>query len=94
MSELSIKIKIANRVYPLTVNTEEEEGIRKAADRINSSILEFEKAYAVKDKQDLLAMVALKMAAKNFSLEKNDVDEVAQIEEGLVRLEKLLDQHL
>lgn len=32
MGELSIKIKIANRVYPLTVNAEEEEGIRKAAD--------------------------------------------------------------
>ena len=38
MGELSIKIKIANRVYPLTVAANEEEGIRNAAEKINQSI--------------------------------------------------------
>ena len=51
MGELSIKIKIANRVYPLTVDSSEEEGIRNAAEKINQSIDDFERLYAVKDKQ-------------------------------------------
>jgi len=38
MGELSIKIKIANRVYPLTVDASEEEGIRNSAEAINHSI--------------------------------------------------------
>ncbi len=65
MSELSIKINIANRVYPLTVKMEEEEGIRKTAKMINERIKEYESSYAVKDKQDLLAMCALEYGTSN-----------------------------
>jgi cell division protein ZapA len=69
MGELSIKINIANRVYPLTVKTEEEEGIRKTARMINDRIRVYEQDYAVKDKQDLLAMCALEFGTSNdFSL--------------------------
>jgi len=65
MSDLSIKINIANRVYPLTVKAEEEEGIRKTAKMINERIKEYEQNYAVKDKQDLLAMCALEYGTSN-----------------------------
>ncbi|MEZ4722220.1 MAG: cell division protein ZapA [Flavobacteriales bacterium] len=61
MSELSIKVNIANRVYPLTVLREEEEEVRKAAAHINQRIKELESSFAVKDKLDLLAMLALEM---------------------------------
>ena len=94
MGELSIKIKIANRVYPLTVNAEEEEGIRNAAEIINQSIGDFERLYDVKDKQDLLAMAALKVATRNFDLEKKGILDSAGIEEDLIKVEQLLDQHL
>ena len=94
MGELSIKIKIANRVYPLTVNASEEEGIRNAAEKINQSIGDFERLYAVKDKQDLLAMAALKVATRNFDLEKEGVINSTGIEEDLIAVEQLLDQHL
>lgn len=94
MGELSIKVKIANRVYPLTVKAEEEEGIRKAAESINHSISEFERLYAVKDKQDLLAMVALKIASKNFELENNSIVDDAGIEEDLKKMEQLFDRIL
>lgn len=94
MEELSIKIKIANRVYPLTVNKSEEEGIRKAADSINGSINEFERLYDVKDKQDLLAMVALKIASKNFELENKGILDNAGIEEDLIAVEQMFDQYL
>ena len=94
MGELSIKIKIANRVYPLTVKTTEEEGIRKAADSINHSISEFERLYDVKDKQDLLAMVALKIASKNFELENKGIIDDAGIEANLTKIEELFNQML
>ena len=94
MGELSIKIKIANRVYPLTVNTEEEEGIRKAAEDIDHSISEFERLYDVKDKQDLLAMVALKLATRNFDLENKGTLNGAGVEEDLIAIEKLFDNYL
>ena len=94
MGELSIKIKIANRVYPLTVNAEEEEGIRNAAEKINKSIGDFERLYDVKDKQDLLAMAALKVATHNFDLEKKGILDGAGIEEDLIAIEQLFDQHL
>lgn len=61
MSELSIKVNIANRVYPLTVLREEEEEVRKAAAYINERIKTLESGFAVKDKLDLLAMLALEL---------------------------------
>ena len=94
MGELSIKVKIANRVYPLTVKATEEEGIRKAAESINHSISEFERLYDVKDKQDLLAMVALKIASKNFELENNGIVDDAGIEEDLNKIEQLFNRIL
>ncbi len=94
MGELSIKIKIANRVYPLTVKSEEEEGVRKAADNINQSINEFERLYDVKDKQDLLAMAALKVATHNFEVEKKGIVNGDGIKEDLKAVDELLDQHL
>ena len=94
MGELSIKVKIANRVYPLTVKATEEEGMRKAAESINHSISEFERLYDVKDKQDLLAMVALKIASKNFELESKGIVNDAGMEEDLNKMEQLFDRIL
>ena len=94
MRELSIKIKIANRDYPLTVKPAEEEGIRKAAESINHQISEFERLYDVKDKQDLLAMVTLKIASKNFELENKGIINDAGVEEDLKKIEQLFNQYL
>tara|TARA_B100000900_G_C20451826_1_gene663480 strand:- start:370 stop:645 length:276 start_codon:yes stop_codon:yes gene_type:complete len=73
MSELSIKVTIGGRSYPLTINREEEEKVRKAAFEINKCIKELKSNYAVVDMQDLLAMTALQFAndsnTTNSSLE-------------------------
>lgn len=61
MSELSIKVSIANRVYPLQVQRDEEEEVRKAAAFINDRLKSLESSFAVKDKLDLLAMLALEL---------------------------------
>lgn len=57
-------------MYPLTVQQSEEENIRKAVKAIDEMVRDYEQNYAVKDKQDLLAMVALQYATQ--ALELND----------------------
>ena len=64
MPEVSIKIKIVSREYPLTIKAEEEEIVRKAAELINQQISKYEKNYSVNNKQDLLAMSALQLATQ------------------------------
>ena len=65
MSEkLKIKLSIADRVYPLTVDPSQEEGLRSATKKIEAMIKQFEQSYAVRDKQDVLAMCALQFAAQ------------------------------
>jgi cell division protein ZapA len=65
MDKLKIKLSIANRIYPLTIDPSQEEGLRKAALDINNMIKQLEQSYSVNDKQDVLAMCALQFASKN-----------------------------
>ena len=71
MSEsIKIKLTIAERVYPLTIAPEQEAALRLSAKKIEGMIKQLEQNYAVRDKQDVLAMCALQYAAR---LEKQDV---------------------
>lgn len=72
--KLKIKVSIADRVYPMTVFPEQEESLRLAAQNINKVIKHFEENYAVRDKQDVLAMSALQFASKaeQVQIDKND----------------------
>ena len=92
MDELSIKISIAGRTYPLTIDRNEEELIRKAAKDIDEKVRTFQQNYAVKDKQDLLAMTALQMASGALKLSSGNESE--QHAERLLQLEKSVDDYL
>ena len=93
MAKLSLKIVVAGRTYPLSVNENEEANVLKAAEDINKAIKLLKENYAVKDMQDLLAMTALQLASKsdNKSTEKSSVD-VSGIEEQLQKLSDELDE--
>jgi len=93
--KLRIKITIAGRVYPLSINSEvEEEGMRKAASKINELVSKFEKNYAVNDKQDVLAMCALQFASQveiqNISEEIDTTEVIKKID----ALRQKIDTHL
>ena len=95
MSEqLKIKLSIANRVYPLTIAPSQEEGLRKAAKKIEVMISQFEQNYSVRDKQDVLAMCALQFASQveQKSIDKEDVNE--EVQNRLSALDELLQKHL
>jgi cell division protein ZapA len=90
MGEISIKINIADRVYPLKVNMEEEEVIRRAAKLINDRIREFQENYAVKDKQDLLSMCVLHYATASLKAEKKVMVEDTDVADKVYQLDHLL----
>lgn len=69
--KFKIKISIADRIYPLTVDATQEEGLRLASKKIDVMIKQFEENYAVRDKQDVLAMCALQFASQT---EQNKID--------------------
>ncbi len=81
-----IKLTIANRVYPLNVPLEQEEGLRTASKKIDLMLKHFEDNYAVKDKQDVLAMCALQLATQT---EEENLSEAKINEEVNSRLEKI-----
>ena len=81
--KLKIKISIADRVYPMTVTESQEEGLRSASRKIDLMIKQFEQDYAVRDKQDVLAMCALQFASQ---LEQKQLDSTSSDDEVNNRL--------
>lgn len=94
VEEISIKVSIADRIYPLKIKLSEEENIRKAAKMINEQIKEIQKNYAVNDKQDLLSMYALQLATENLDLKSRtyieDKDVIKIIDNLDTNLQKVL----
>lgn len=91
---LKIKVTIADRVYPMSISASQEASLRSSAIKINATIKKLEENYAVRDKQDVLAMCALQYAAKleqndnNISLSKESSDE------KVLELINIIDVHL
>ncbi len=91
---LKIKLSIADRVYPLTINPSQEEGLRLATKKIEEMIKKFEQSYAVRDKQDVLAMCALQFAAQVEQKQIDTSSDTQETEERLKALDRLLQEQL
>ncbi|MBU2996594.1 cell division protein ZapA [Cellulophaga baltica] len=95
MSEkLKIKLSIADRVYPLTIDPSQEEGLRKAAKNIEQLAKNFEQNYAVRDKQDVLAMCALQFASKIEQKSIEQLEDTTEVTAKLKALEQLVSEKL
>ena len=69
--EQSIKIKIADREYPLKVSSpEKEEVIRKAAADLNKKINLYQDKYPTKGMIEILSFLALNVSMTNVVLQK------------------------
>ena len=77
--KLKIKLSVANRIYPLTIDPSQEEGLRLASNQINGLIKKFER-YSVRDKQDALAMCALQIASSKKQSSLNEETFINDIE--------------
>lgn len=94
MNELSIKIKIGNREYPMKVAPEEEATIRQAGKKINEKIKVYQEQFGIDDKLDLLAMVAIDCYVEKLQFHelRQSTDEVAM--EQISKLNKLVASEL
>jgi hypothetical protein len=70
MEEISITVRVADRQYKLTIEKNEEEIFRKATKLLTDKLIEYAQNYAFKDKQDLLALVALQYTTSSLKFEE------------------------
>ena len=87
---MSIKIRIADRDYPMRVEVADEERLRLAGRQLSERLREFREQYGIQDKQDLLAMVALATMADQLRVSKEKDGTDAALTERLARLDGLL----
>ena len=90
--QLSIKVQIAERFYPLKIKRTDEEKIRKAARLINDKVLQYKQRYTDKDTQDFMAMAALQFVINLLDCEQEQ--NVVSLEKELNDLSAELDQIL
>ena len=83
--EQSIKIKIADREYPLKVSSpEKEEVIRKAAADLNKKIALYQEKYPNKGMIEILSFVALNVSMTNVVVQKQ-IETMKESEESLAK---------
>jgi len=94
MDEISLSIAVAERSYRLVVEKEHEELFRKAEKLIDKRIKDYSVSYAYKDKQDLLAMVALEYATSYLQDEHLLTEKEEMFENKLLEINRTLDEQL
>jgi len=90
MGELSIKIRIAEREYPMRVKEEEEERLRVVGKLLNERLRFFKEQFNIQDKQDLLAMVAFETMVEKLKMEEEQNSHLSKVGQQLNVLDELL----
>lgn len=94
MAELSIKLKIGEREYPMRIDSNEEEQIRLNGKIINDKIRQFKEEYGIQDKQDLLAMTTFDLGMASIKEKKSVKISQERLIDQVQALESLVDQAL
>jgi cell division protein ZapA len=94
MSEFSISVNVADRSYKLVIEKEEEELFRNSAKLIDKRIKEYSGSYAFKDKQDLLAMVALEHTVSFLQKEQTMKESELLLNDRLAGIDDALNELL
>lgn len=96
MNKVSLKVVVAGRTYPLTVQSTEVEKVQHAAEEINKAIKQLQENFAVRDMQDLLAMTALQLSTKGSKTQASvaQVADFSSVTSALKGLTDELDQLL
>ena len=86
-SKLNIKLNIAGKSYPLSIEREKEEKYRRAEKEINDLVTKFRSRFRA-ESEDYLAMAALQISLANVELEMSrslgdDIDTLVDIDREL-----------
>ncbi|MCB0735705.1 MAG: cell division protein ZapA [Flavobacteriales bacterium] len=93
-NEISIKVTIGDRQYPLKINAAEEEIVRSAAKLINDKAKFYQENFSVKDKQDALAMASLEFATEMLSATQAKTSWQDETGNQIEHLQRLIDSAL
>ena len=90
MGEVSIKIKIAEREYPMRVEASEENVIRAAAKLVDEKLKTYKDQFGISDKQDLLAMVAFDCMIQQTRAEEIEAGLDNKVSERVASLDAII----
>ena len=90
MDELSIKVKIAEREYPMKAPVEEQGKIKEAEQQIAQKIKFFKDTSKIDDVQDLFAMVAFDAVVDKINSEKELSNGISKTAERYAELLELV----
>ena len=94
MDNLSIKIRIADRDYPMKVKSDDEEKVRNAGKLINEKLRSYREQFGIDDKRDLLAMVAFDSVVDKLETEKQEKETDDSVIQKINHLNHLVSQSL
>ena len=92
--ELSIKIKIADREYPMKVSADKEERIRRAGKILNDKLKKYREQFGIDDKQDLLSMVAFECMVDKMQADEQHGTNSEYVLEKINYLNNLISQEI
>ncbi len=94
MGELSIKIRISDRDYPMRVDASEEERIRVAGKLINEKLKHFREQFGIDDKQDLLSMTVFDAVMDKLKANQTTTDNESIIQYKIEHIDRILSEAL
>lgn len=94
MGELSIKIRISDRDYPMRVDASEEERIRIAGKLINEKLKHFREQFGIDDKQDLLSMTVFDAVMDKLKANQSATDNESIIQYKIEHIDRILSEAL
>jgi cell division protein ZapA (FtsZ GTPase activity inhibitor) len=93
-NEMTISLAIADRTYKLVILSEHEELFRKAVRLIEKRMKDYSSSYAYKDRQDLLAMVAIEYVSSHLENEEGIKNKESEVFPKLMAIDAMLNQHV
>ncbi len=94
MGELSIKIRISDRDYPMRVDSSEEERIRMAGKLINEKLKHFREQFGIDDKQDLLSMTVFDTVMNDLKTTQQSTDNERIVQTKIEHIDRILSEAL
>jgi cell division protein ZapA len=94
MGDLSIKLRIGDREYPMRVAAEDEARFRTTGKVINEKLRAFRDNYGIDDRQDLLAMAAIDSQAALLASMDNSTGNQDKVFALIGDIEQVLDEAL
>lgn len=91
---MKISVHIAERKYFLSIHPSEEAGVRSTVEYINQQLKDLAAKYAFKDRQDILAMIALMNSTKMLEFEKSLNYMNDSFGKRLIEIDTLLEEHI